>query len=127
MVDHQGDPIFNVGKVTDEWTDVLDHPTARACVAASNLETQPMCAQCAYKPWCGAEPVFHYEMQRSITGQMPTSPWCVMHMGLFDILLKRLRDPKSREVFDGWLARDQCRWQENGPTPAGQPVTEAAL
>ncbi|MDE2511768.1 MAG: His-Xaa-Ser system radical SAM maturase HxsB, partial [Elusimicrobia bacterium] len=44
MVDHQGDPIFNVGTVRDAWTDVLDHPTARACAAASNLETQPMCA-----------------------------------------------------------------------------------
>ncbi|MBI3565461.1 MAG: His-Xaa-Ser system radical SAM maturase HxsB [Elusimicrobia bacterium] len=126
MVDHQGDPIFNVGKVTDEWKDVLDHPTARACAAASNLETQPMCAQCAYKPWCGAEPVFHYEMQRSIAGQMPTSPWCWIHMGIFDALMKRLRDPKTRAVFERWLERDQCHWQENGPTPAGQPVTEVA-
>jgi hypothetical protein len=64
-------------------------------------------------------------MQRSIAGQMPTSPWCGTHMGIFDILMRRLRDPKSREVFDAWLERDQCKWQENsGPTP-GQPVTEA--
>jgi His-Xaa-Ser system radical SAM maturase HxsB len=126
MVDHQGDPLFCVGTVDDPWTKVLEHPTARACAAASNLETQPMCAQCAYKPWCGAEPVFHYEMQRSIAGQMPTSPWCGIHMGIFDILMKRLRDPKSRRVFDRWLERDQCHWQENGPTPAGQPVTEVA-
>ncbi len=126
MVDHQGDPLFCVGTVDDPWTKVLDHPTARACAAASNLETQPMCAQCAYKPWCGAEPVFHYEMQRSIAGQMPTSPWCAIHMGIFDILMKRLREPAARAVFDRWLERDQCHWQENGPTPAGQPVTEVA-
>lgn len=126
MVDHQGDPIFCVGKVSDSWDDVLSHPTTRACAAASNLETQPMCAQCAYKPWCGAEPVFHYEMQRSIAGQMPTSPWCMVHMGVFDIVMKRLRDPQTRKVFDRWLERDQCHWQENGPTPAGQPVTEVA-
>lgn len=125
MVDHQGDPIFNIGKVTDTWEDVLNHPTARACMAVSNLETQPMCSQCAYKPWCGTEPVFHYEMQRSIAGQIPTSPWCQLHMGIFDILLKRLRVPETRKVFDNWLARDQCQWQENGLTPAGQPVTEA--
>ncbi|MDE2143510.1 MAG: His-Xaa-Ser system radical SAM maturase HxsB [Elusimicrobia bacterium] len=126
MVDHQGDPIFNVGTVRDAWTDVLDHPTARACAAASNLETQPMCAQCAYKPWCGAEPVFHYEMQRSIAGQMPNSPWCGTHMGIFDILMRRLRDPETRAILDKWLERDQCHWQENGPTPAGQPVTEVS-
>ena len=126
MVDHQGDPIFRVGTVTDAWTDVLDHPTARACAAASNLETQPMCSQCAYKPWCGAEPVFHYEMQHSIAGQMPNSPWCGTHMGIFDILLKRLRDPETRAILDKWMARDQCHWQENGPTAAGEPVKEAA-
>jgi uncharacterized protein len=126
MVDHQGDPIFCVGKITDAWTDVLDHPTARACAAASNLETQPMCAQCAYKPWCGAEPVFHYEMQHSIAGQMPNSPWCGTHMGIFDILMKRLRDPGTRAIFDKWLARDQCHWQENDAT-AGQPVKEAVV
>ena len=126
MVDHQGDPIFEVGRVTDSWEAVLDHPTARACVSSSTLETQPMCGQCAYKPWCGVEPVFHYEMQHSIAGRMPDSPWCKVHMGIFDILMKRLRDPKTREIFDRWLERDQCHWQENGPTPAGAPITEAA-
>ena len=71
---------------------MLEHPTARACVAASTLDTQPMCAQCAYKPWCGVEPVFHYEMQRSIAGRMPDSPWCQGHMGEFDIVMERLRE-----------------------------------
>lgn len=127
MVDHQGDPIFEVGRVEDSWEKVLSHPTALACVASSNLETQPMCAQCAYKPWCGVEPVFHYEMQRSIAGRMPDSPWCGTHMGVFDILMRRLRDPKSRVIFDSWLKRDECKWQENDLlAPAGQPVPEAA-
>ena len=127
MVDHQGDPIFQVGDVArDSWQDVLDHPTARACAAASTLEAQPMCAQCAYKPWCGVEPVFHYEMQRSIAGRMPDSPWCRVHMGEFDIVMQRLRDPSSRAVFDRWLERDLCHWQENDPVLVpGQPIPEA--
>lgn len=127
MVDHQGDPIFQVGDVArDSWQEVLDHPTARACAAASNLETQPMCGQCAYKPWCGAEPVFHYEMQRSVAGQMPTSPWCFTHMGIFDALMKRLRDPQARKIFDAWLVRDQCKWQENDVIPSDDAVEAAS-
>ena len=127
MVDHQGDPIFTVGDVrTSSWSGVLNHPTTRACVTASTLETQPLCAQCAYKPWCGVEPVFHYEMQRSVAGRMPDSPWCIAHMGLFDVLMKRLRDPQTRAILDGWIARDQCRWQENDAVAApGQPTPEA--
>lgn len=120
MVDHQGDPIFRVGDVArDSWLDVLDHPTTRACVSASVLDNQPLCSQCAYKPYCGAEPVFHYETQRSIFGQMPSSGWCVSHMGLFDVIFRKLRDPKDRAVFEKWMERDQCRWQENDAVPAG--------
>lgn len=126
MVDHQGDPIFRVGDVsTSDWASVIDHPTTRACVSASTLDTQPMCAQCAYKPYCGAEPVFHYEMQKSVVGQMPSSPWCVSHMGIFDVIFRKLRDPKNREVFDKWLERDQCRWQENDAAAPGTPEAAA--
>ncbi len=122
MVDHQGDPIFNVGDVAkNDWTSVIDHPTTRACVTASTLDNQPMCQQCAYKPYCGVEPVFHYETQKSVFGQMPTSGWCVSHMGVFDVIFRKLRDPRSRKVLDKWLERDQCRWQESGNVPAGEP------
>lgn len=122
MVDHQGDPIFRVGDVAkDRWADVIDHPTTRACVSASTLDNQPMCQQCAFKPYCGAEPVFHYEMQKSVFGQMPNSAWCVSHMGVFDVVFRKLRDPKARKVLDKWLERDQCRWQESENVPAGQP------
>lgn len=122
MVDHQGDPIFRVGDVAkDSWRDVIDHPTTRACVSASTLDNQPMCQQCAFKPYCGAEPVFHYEMQKSVFGQMPNSAWCVSHMGVFDVVFRKLRDPKARKVLDKWLERDQCRWQESDAVPAGQP------
>ncbi len=128
MVDHQGDPMFRVGNATkDQWTDVLDHPTSRAMVSASTLDNQPMCTQCAYKPYCGAEPVFHYEMQRSIVGQMPNSPWCVSHMGIFDVIFRKLRDPENRKVFESWLERDQCRWEENDPIPAGASRAEEAV
>ncbi|MDD5304854.1 MAG: His-Xaa-Ser system radical SAM maturase HxsB [Elusimicrobia bacterium] len=122
MVDHQGDPIFKVGDTAEsDWTSVIDHPTTRACVTASTLDNQPMCHQCAFKPYCGVEPVFHYETQKSVFGQMPTSGWCVSHMGVFDVIFRKLRDPRARKVMDKWLERDQCRWQESEAVPAGQP------
>jgi uncharacterized protein len=125
MVDQQGDPIFKIGDVADSsWDEVMKHPTTRACATASTLENQPMCAQCAYKPYCGVEPVFHYETQHSIYGQTPSSYWCIGHMGMFDALFKRLRDPKDRAIFDSWMRRDQCRWQESDAVAAGEPHQE---
>jgi uncharacterized protein len=127
MVDHQGDPLFKVGDVhKDSWHAVMDHPTTRACVTASTLDNQPMCQQCAYKAYCGVEPVFHYEMQRSVFGNINTSPWCVSHMGVFDVIFKKLREPENRGVLDRWMERDQCRWQENDAEQAGKPVATSA-
>jgi uncharacterized protein len=126
MVDHQGDPIFRVGHVDGDWASVVDHPTTRACATASVLENQPMCSQCAYKPYCGVEPVFHYEIQKSVFGQIPSSSWCVSHMGIFDVIFKRLKDPRARRVFDSWLERDQCRWQENDQHVPGTPLETQA-
>jgi sulfatase maturation enzyme AslB (radical SAM superfamily) len=115
MVSHDGDDRFCVGDVSkNSWLDVVDHPTTRACVMASTLDSQPLCVQCAYKPYCGVEPVFHYEAQRSVWGQLPSSPWCQGWMGAFDIIFEKLRDAGNRKVFDAWLEQDRCRWQEGG-------------
>jgi radical SAM protein with 4Fe4S-binding SPASM domain len=117
MAEHEGDPMFRVGHVAESrWTDVLDHPTSRACVVASTLENQPLCGQCAYKPYCGVEPVFHYESQASVWGRTPDSGWCKGYMGAFDLLFDRLRRPEDRRIFEAWMERDQCRWEEN-PAP----------
>lgn len=114
MVAHQGDDIFRLGNVaTHKWEEILDHPTTQACARASVLDSQPMCSQCVYKPYCGVEPVFHYEMQRNICGQLPSSDWCRVHMGIFDAVFRRLRDPANRAIFEKWMERDQCRWEES--------------
>ena len=122
MVDHQGDPLFRVGDVArNTWVEVVDHPTTKACVSASTLDNQPMCAQCAYNPYCGIDPVFHYESQRSLFGQMPSSPWCVSHMGIFDVIFKKLKNPETRKILESWVQRDQCRWQESDEVAPGLP------
>jgi His-Xaa-Ser system radical SAM maturase HxsB len=115
MVDHSGDERFCVGQIgKSSWADVVDHPTTKACVMASTLDSQPLCAQCAYKPYCGVEPVFHYETQRSVWGQLPSSDWCRGWMGAFDIIFEKLRSPEDRKIFESWLEADRCRWQEGG-------------
>jgi hypothetical protein len=56
-----------------------------------------------------------------VFGQMPSSPWCVSHMGTFDVIFKKLKNPETRKVFEKWLERDQCRWQESEPIAPGLP------
>ena len=54
MVGWEGDKMFRLGSVLkDDYRSVMLAPVSRACAAASNLEAQPRCARCAYKPYCG--------------------------------------------------------------------------
>ena len=112
MLDHTGDSMFEVGELGEStWGDVLDHPTTRTLVMASTLDNQPMCSSCAYKPWCGLETVYNYETQRNPFGNVPSSGWCKTYMGVFDVVMKKLREPETRKIFEGWLARDESKWE----------------
>ena len=53
-----------------------------ALVNASIVETMPGCAECAFVPYCGADPVFHYRTQGDLVGHRPTSTFCVKNMGI---------------------------------------------
>jgi uncharacterized protein len=111
IASHEGEERFKVGDVAkDSWLAVLAHPTTRACVSSSLLENQPLCHQCAYSPYCGVEPVYHYEAQGNMVGRMPESGWCTVLMGVFDEIFRRLQRPRDRKVFESWLAGDAC-WQ----------------
>jgi hypothetical protein len=37
---------------------------------------------------------------------------------MFDVIFRKLRDPRARAVLDKWMERDKCRWQENPAEPA---------
>lgn len=105
MADHEGDPMFRVGHVGESRVnDVVEHPTTRAYVAASVSDAQPLCDQCAYKPFCGTSPEFNYETQGTLWGRMPSNGHCRTSMGIFDILFEKLRDEKARRIFESWLA-----------------------
>ena len=106
MLHHMGDDFFRIGEVqTSRYRDLMQHDTVRALVVASNLDASPDCTECVYQPYCGTCPVYNYTVQGSIQGQMRTSPWCAVLMGIQDYLFTKLRraDPRVREVFERWI------------------------
>lgn len=104
MVAQQGDEIFRMGSLgRHDFRELLASPACRALCAASNLDGQPACSRCVYKPYCGLCPVHNYEAQGSIWGRMPAGDYCVVHKGLFDLLFERLENPESAGVFESWV------------------------
>ncbi len=105
MLADAGDAAFRIGHVGDaSYRGLMSHPTVRALTVASNLDAQPGCVRCAYKPFCGVCPVYNYATQGSIHGRMGDSRWCATHMGVLDYLFEKLTqgDAATRELLTRW-------------------------
>lgn len=110
MVGWEGDDLFKIGNVfKDDYKKVALDPAVKVCVLSSNLESQPMCARCVYKPYCGVCPVYNYEVQSSLWGNMPANDRCGLFKGIFDAVFTMLKDKKEGELLKNWVTNDEER------------------
>ena len=104
MLGAGGDASFMLGSVyATKWRDLFVKPSAIMCASASCLESQPACARCAFKPFCGVCPVHNKAAQGCIYGNMKGSYWCEIQKAVFYVVLAALRNPADREIIKGWL------------------------
>lgn len=104
----EDDDLFALGHVADlALADVARHATVRAIAAASLLDTQPMCAECWNKPFCGYSPVRNYLSHGDLFGQRPNCFECKEHMAvsrqLFELLADR-SDSAALDILTRWTA-----------------------
>lgn len=105
MLAEMGGYSFRLGNVhTTSYEDLFGGPVVRAAAMASVLETLPGCSECAFNPYCGADPIFHWTTQRDPVGHRPTSAFCARQMGMFRHLFGLLRDG------DDFVRRLLVRW-----------------
>ena len=106
MVGWEGDDIFRIGNVfRDGYKKVIAGPATKVCVVASNLEAQPACARCVYKPYCGVCPVYNYEVQGSLWGNIPANDRCGLFKGIFETLFTLLKSPGNAEILKKWVVK----------------------
>jgi uncharacterized protein len=106
MLAEMNDTTFRLGNVhTDGYEDMLLSDALLSPVEDSFTGSAPMCSDCAFEPWCGADPVFHHATQNDSVGHKAWSAFCRRNMGVFKILLERYEtDPRAREIFRSWAA-----------------------
>ena len=107
MLAEMGDNSFRLGHVErDDYADVMTGERVLALMEQSCLETMPGCSDCAYAPYCGADPVFNWSTQGDIVGFRPTSAFCARQMGTFRLLFEGIRgnDAYVRRLFLAWAA-----------------------
>ena len=106
MLAEMHDRSFRLGSLSERYEDVMTGPRVRAITDTSCLEVMPGCSECAYSPYCGADPVHNWATQGDPVGHRPTSEFCLRQTGIFEYLFDTLRsgDEYTRRLFSAWAS-----------------------
>lgn len=104
MLAEMGDTTFALGNVhNDDFAEIMLSDALLDPLEKSFAGSVPGCAWCAFEPWCGADPVFHYATQGDFVGKKPLSSFCSRNMAVFRGLISRMEeDPAIKRMFERW-------------------------
>lgn len=107
MLAEMGDQTFRLGSLAnDSYEDVFLSDALLNPLEESFAASVPMCDECAFEPYCGAEPVFHHTVQGDFVGRKAESGFCRRSMAVFRHLIELLRsDPDAKRIFLRWANR----------------------
>jgi len=63
----------------------------------------PMCSECAFEPFCGADPVYHHAQFGDYLGHKAESQFCQRNIWIFKYLIRRMET-------DGFVKNLFLRW-----------------
>ena len=96
-------PELELGVVGElRYPDIARRAATGAVLAAAAADNQPLCSQCAYRPFCAVPPSVHQKLQGTLWGRLPESPACALQMGILDRIFERLDDEKWLLLLDKW-------------------------
>lgn len=106
MLAEMGDRTFCLGSLDDAtFESIMTNDTVLGALEESLLESAPMCSDCAFLPFCGADPVFHTATQKDIVGHKAFSEFCAKQMALVRHVIALLEDdPVKRRILLGWVS-----------------------
>ena len=104
MLAEMGVEKFKLGKVLeDSYEQIFSSPNLLDPLEESFAYSVPMCNDCAFEPYCGADPVFHYALYKDYVGRKPESEFCSRNMETFRFLIKKMEGDKFvRQLFTKW-------------------------
>jgi uncharacterized protein len=107
MLAEMGDDTFKLGDVrTQSYEEIMLNPTLLSVLEDSLADSAPECYQCAYKPYCGSEPVYHHATQGDWVGHKAFSSFCAKTKRVTGHLIQKLADnDDDRRILEGWARR----------------------
>ncbi|MBJ6761821.1 His-Xaa-Ser system radical SAM maturase HxsB [Myxococcaceae bacterium JPH2] len=104
MLAEMGDFSFRLGHLSrDSYESIMTSETLLAHLSDTMPEGAPMCGDCAFLPYCGADPVFHQATMKDTVGHKSFSAFCKKQMGVLRHLIGLLEDDApARNILMGW-------------------------
>lgn len=113
MLAEMGDRSFRLGSVWQSHQELFGGAALRSLVEGTCHETMPGCSECAFSPYCGTDPAFHWATQGDPVGHRPTSAFCARNMAIIRHIFDLLRDG---DVFTKNLLLE---WAVQAGSPVG--------
>jgi His-Xaa-Ser system radical SAM maturase HxsB len=107
MLREMGDATFKMGNVHHHsYEQVFTAPVLLDALDDSYTLSAPGCTDCAFEPYCGADPVYHHAMFGDVLGRKPESAYCQRNMAMFKHLIGLMREDKYViQIFRRWVHR----------------------
>ncbi len=104
MLHEMGDSSFRLGNLhKNTYEEIFTSDVLLSLLDDSFTSSIPMCSDCTFEQWCGADPVFHHAMYGDILGRKPESEFCRRTMGIIKHLLEIMRtDKEAKKIFMRW-------------------------
>ncbi len=106
MLNEMGDARFRLGSVYEDSYETIYFGQAMQLLAATGVaECLAGCVDCAYVPYCGADPVRHYATQKDAYGNRVASEFCKKYSLIISYLFEILRnaDAETENIIWSWL------------------------
>ena len=107
MLAEMGDKSFKLGDLSiNTYEEIILSDALLDALENSFTLSVPMCSDCAFEPYCGADPVYHHAIHKDVVGRKPESAFCQRNMTIFKYLIELMRkDPEVKQIFLSWANR----------------------
>ena len=106
MLSKMGDNRFLIGNVhINSYQEIFHGKVIRETIENSCVETMPLCSECAFQMYCGADPVRNHSVQGDLMGHRPTSEFHRINYQIIRHLLELIKknDRDIMNVFWSWI------------------------
>ena len=105
MLFEMGDDQFLIGNLkTDSYKDVFLNPKLLDPIEESFSGSVPMCSDCAFENYCGADPTYHYSIFKDFIGRKPESDFCNRNMTIIKHIFELMdSDVNIKKIFLSWI------------------------